>query len=196
MTAIAAQLRPVAKSEKPKKLITLDAFTRLYTDRSDGYRYQWNNGIVEKIPRNMNRSQLNLAWNLTRLFSNTLAYKGRGALAWEVAMFLPTANRNRIADLAYLTEEQLKEQDDKTPSVSPFVIEIISKNDTAYELDEKLGQYFDNGVQVVWQIFPKSKTVNVYTSPESVKICRETTICSAFPVLADFDIAAADIFGQ
>ena len=49
-------------------------------------------------------------------------------------MFLPSANRNRIGDLAYLTHQQLKEQEDLFPSVSTFVLEIISKNDKADEI--------------------------------------------------------------
>jgi Uma2 family endonuclease len=139
-------------------------------------------------------SQLNIARNLSRLFSQTTAYKNKGELAWEVVMFLPTANRNRVGYLAYLTDKQLEEDDDKTPSVSSFVIEVISKNDTAYELGKKLNEYFDYGVQVVWQIFPQLKTVHVYTSPETVKICRGATVCSAFPSLPDFNITAQDIF--
>ena len=194
MTAVAAQIRPVAKAEKAKRLITLETFIRLYSNKSDGYRYEWNNGVVEKTTRNMNRSQLYIAQNLTRLFSHTKAYRERGELDKEVIMFLPDANRNRIADLAYLTKEQLQEVDDLKPSLSSFVIEIISKNDTTYEVSKKLNQYFDNGVEVVWQILPHLQTIHVYTSPETVKICRGATICSASPVLADFNIAAQDVF--
>ena len=193
MTA-AAQIRPVAKAEKAKRLITLETYVRLYSNKSDGYRYEWNNGVVEKTTRKMNRSQLYIAKNLVRLFSKTKAYHEGGELDKEVIMFLPTANRNRIADLAYLTKEQFHETDDLKPSLSPFVIEIISKNDTSYELEKKLSQYFDNGVEVVWQILPQLQTIHVYTSPETVKICRGTTICSASPVLADFNIAAQDVF--
>ena len=193
MTAVAAQIRPVAKAKKAKRLITLETFVRLYSNKSDGYRYEWNNGVVEKTPR-MSRSQLYLVHKLTRLFSQTQAYKNKDGLFTDVIMFLPTANRTRIADLAYLTKEQLQEVDDLKPSLSSFVIEIISKNDTTYEVSKKLNQYFDNGVEVVWQILPQLQTVYVYTSLETVKICRGATICSASPVLADFNIAAQDVF--
>ena len=158
MTAVAAQIRPVAKAEKAKRLITLETFVRLYSNKSDGYRYEWNNGIVEKTPR-MSRSQLYLVHKLTRLFSQTQAYKNKDGLFTNVIMFLPTSNRTRIADLAYLTKEQLQEVDDLKPSLSSFVIEIISKNDTTYEVSKKLNQYFDNGVEVVWQILPQLQKI-------------------------------------
>jgi Uma2 family endonuclease len=195
MTATAIQTMPLEKQVKPKRQITLEAFHRQYADREDGYRYEWNNGIVEKTPRfTMQRSQIRIAQILTRAFMHTFAYKAMGELAWEVPMFLPKANRNRIADLAYLTEAQVKEQDDLHSSVSSFVIEVISKNDTADDIQLKLEQYFADGVQVVWQIFPKLKSVHVFTSPVDVKICRGAAICSASPALPDFEIAAQDVF--
>lgn len=195
MTVLATQIQPIQKQVKLKSPLTLEAFHRRYADREDIYRYEWNNGIVEKNRRlTMNRSQLEIVHNLSRFFMTTSAFKALGELEREVIMFLPKANRNRIADLAYLTKAQWKEKDDLHPSVSSFVIEIISKNDTADEIQLKLEQYFDNGVQVVWQIFAKQKTVYVYTSPIDVKVCRGSAICSASPALPDFNIAAQDIF--
>ncbi len=195
MTATATQISPLEKQAKTKLPVTLEAYHRRYADREDGYRYEWNNGIVEKTPRfTMNRSQVRIGQILTLHFMRTQAFRAMGTLWCEVSMFLPKANRNRIADLAYLTEEQVKDQEDLHSSVSTFVIEVISKNDTAEEIQLKLEQYFDNGVQVVWQIFPKQKSIHVFTSPTDVKICRGATICSASPALPDYEIAAQDVF--
>jgi Uma2 family endonuclease len=184
--------KPFAK--KTQRLITLEAFHRLYDNKEDVYKYEWNNGIVEKTPRTMNRSQLEIVQILSRLFTTTQAYKNMGELEKEVKMFLPKANRTRIADLAYLTQAQIKDKNDISPSVSEFVIEIISKTDRADDIDAKLDEYFNDGVKVVWQIFPQLKKVEVYTSPENVVICRGATICSASTVLPDFFIAAEDVF--
>ena len=192
MTAITS-LNPII-DKKGKREISLETFHKLYDNREDDYKYEWHNGIVEKTPRTMNRSQLLIVQRLTRLFLQTIAFKQMGELEREVKMFLPKANRTRVADLAFLTAEGVKEQDDIRPSLSEFVIEIISKNDKANDIQEKLEEYFADGVKVVWHIFPKMNLVEVYTSPDSVTICRGATICSAFPVLLDFEIAAQDIF--
>jgi Uma2 family endonuclease len=179
--------------EKSKRLITLETFHRLYDNRKDDYKYEWCNGIVEKTPR-INRSQLFIVQNLSRLFLQTAAFKNRGELEREIKMFLPKANRSCVADLAYLTPAQIRETDDIRPGISEFVIEIISKNDKAHDIQEKLEEYFADGIKVVWQIYPKLKLVEVYTSPDDVKICRGTAICSAAPVLLDFNMAAEDLF--
>jgi Uma2 family endonuclease len=180
--------------EKAKRLITLEAFHNLYDNREDDYKYEWCNGVVEKTPRTMNRSQLLIVHNLSRLFLQTAAFKNQGELEREVKMFLPKANRSRVADLAYLTPAQIRETDDIRPGISEFVIEIISKNDKAEDIQEKLDQYFANGIKVVWHIFPKLKLVEVYSAPDIVKICRGTAVCSAAPVLPDFNIEAQDLF--
>ena len=191
--AIASEPKPIKKTPR---ILTLAQFHRLYDNREDDYKYEWHNGIVEKSPRTMNRSQLFIVQNLSRFFMLTQAFNKFGELEREVKMFLPKANRSRIADLAYLTADQVKEQDDITPGISPFVIEVISKNDTADEIKEKLEEYFADGVQVVWHIYPKREVVEVYTSPEIVKICKGNAICSAAPVLLDFEVPAQAIFGK
>lgn len=187
-------LNTIEHKEKAKRLITLETFHRLYDNREDDYKYEWHNGIVEKNPRTMNRSQLFIVQKLTRLFLNTMAFQQQGELEREVKMFLPKANRTRVADVAYLTAEQVRETDDIRPGISDFVIEIISKNDKAHDVQEKLEEYFADGIKVVWHIYPKLNLVEVYTTPDNVKICRGAAICSAAPVLPDFNIAAQDIF--
>jgi Uma2 family endonuclease len=184
----------VENKEKSKRLITLETFHRLYDNREDDYKYEWRNGIVEKTPRTMNRSQLFIVQKLSRFFMKTAAFQQQGELEREVKMFLPKANRTRVADLAYLTADEVRETDDIRPSISEFVIEIISKTDRAHDVQEKLDEYFADGIKVVWQIYPKLKLVEVYSAPDNVKICRGLAICSAAPVLPDFNIAAQDIF--
>ena len=78
--------------------------------------------------------------------------------------------------------------------MSTFVVEIISKHDTAYEVDSKMDEYFDVGVRMVWHVFPESKKVYIYSSPFDIKVCRDNIICNAEEVIEGFSIPAKDIF--
>jgi Uma2 family endonuclease len=78
--------------------------------------------------------------------------------------------------------------------IPEFVIEIISVNDTVGEVEAKLNEYFKAGVRVVWLIFIEEQAIEIYTSRRNVTICLENDICSASPVLPDFEISVADIF--
>ena len=77
-----------------------------------------------------------------------------------------------------------------------FVIEIISPTDRSVKVEEKVLEYFEAGVKVVWLLFPKTQTVHVYTSPISVIICRGDRVCSAAPVVVDFEIRAEEVFAK
>jgi Uma2 family endonuclease len=183
-----------ASGTAAKRLVSLESFLARYTNREDPYKYEWNNGIVEKKPRTMNRDQLKILQNLMRLFTRTKAYAAMGELLSEVDMLMQTANRTRRADIVYMSGMQLQESHKGELSVCAFVAEVISKNDQINEMEEKLAEYFDNGVQVVWVIFPKSKQVKVYRSVRDITVRFGGDICSATPVLPDFEMSVNDIF--
>ncbi len=183
-----------ASGTAAKRLVSLESFLARYTNREDPYKYEWNNGVVEKKPRTMNRDQLKILQNLMRLFTRTKAYAAMGELLSEVDMLMQTANRTRRADIVYMSGMQLQESRKGELSVCSFVAEVISKNDQINEVEEKLAEYFDNGVQVAWVIFPKLKQVKVYRSVRDITVRFGDDICSAAPVLPDFEMSVNEIF--
>ena len=177
-----------------KRLVSLESFLARYTNREDPFKYEWKNGIVEKKPRTMNRDQLFIFQNLLKYFIRLKEFLGGAAIICEVDMYLASANRTRRADIAYLPVMQMQSSRNGELSVCPFVAEVISKNDQINEVEEKLSEYFDNGVQVVWVIFPKLKQVKVYRSVRDITVRFGDDICSAAPVLPDFEMSVNDIF--
>ena len=114
-------------------------------------------------------------------------------LVAELDMFLPTANRTRRADFGVLTAKQVVASVNDDMSPARFVIEIISKNDQINEVGQKLIEYFNNGVEVVWVIFPTLKKVEIYRSLRDITICFDADICSTSPVLPDFEISVDNL---
>ena len=188
----AATLSTVKKNTI-KRHITLEKFLERYTNKEDPFKYEWNKGIVEKKNRTMNRNQFLIYQRLLKLFVKTKTFSNDGIIMSEVDMYLPTVNRTRRTDIAVLTGDQTAESIDGNPTVCPFAIEVISKNDQINEVEEKIIEYFDNGVQVVWVIFPKVKKVEVYTSIRHVTICFGEDMCSANPVMIDFNISVNEL---
>jgi Uma2 family endonuclease len=194
MVAAAHQNMDQKKDEKVKRFITLEKFIERYTNREDPFKYEWNNGTIEKKPKTMNRDQTKILQKLMRLFAKTKAYANGGELINEVDMYMKSAKRTRRRDIVYMTAQQIIDSENGELSVCPFVIEVISKNDQINDIGEKMIEYFDNGVEAVWVIFPKLKKVEVYTSVKKVSICFGNDICSAAPVLPDFSISVNELF--
>jgi Uma2 family endonuclease len=101
----------------------------------------------------------------------------------------------RRADVAYLSIEQIAQTKLGIDVIPEFVIEILSESDNVNKVEEKVAEYFKAGVKVVWNIYFEQKVVYVYTSRKSVKICTDNDICSASPVLEDFEISVQELLG-
>ena len=151
MTATVAQSPP--KNEKAavkaKRLISLESFLSRYPNREDTFKYEWNKGIIEKTPRTMNRDHSTIQAGLLAYFYSNPSFRKYFGFIVELDMYIPSKDRTRRADMAFLTRQQMEDSKKGDVSVAPFVIEVISSNDKLNETETKLNEYFDNGVQVV-----------------------------------------------
>lgn len=172
--------------------ISLDDFLRLYSDMGDGFKYEWNNGRIEKIA-SMNQTQISIFRILSRLFLKTTAFEQEGIFISETDM-KTSPHQLRRPDLSIYSSQQEEKMINGENQIASWVGEVISPSDNVNTINKKLDEYFAAGVQVVWHIFPESNQVYVYTAPDEVTICRGRRICSGKPALGDFEISAGAIF--
>lgn len=191
-TAAIDQQTEQKKIEKKPRRVSKARFLREYADREDGYKYEWNNGAVEKTQA-MNQQQAEIYFILLTYFQKGAAAEAGGGLITETDMYTSTVQLRR-PDIAFYSGEQRKWMKKGENQIPAWVVEIISSNDQVNLINQKLDEYFQAGVQVVWHIFPESQQVYVYTSPEQVTICRGKTICSAAPALEDLEVSAEELF--
>lgn len=121
------------------------------------------------------------------------ALKDSGILYQETDIWIDE-NRKRVADLAYFDNIQIEAMATGKKQVPAFVIELLSKNDMLQEIEEKLQDYFDVGVQLVWYISPKFKKIYAYTSNNEVQIYTAGSVVTAAPVLPDFMVEIDKLF--
>ncbi len=183
----------IRQGQKP---ISWKDFQRKYLSRVDGFKYEWVNGLMEKRTRSMDKSQLYLLFNLQKLFRKLLNQGAvDGDLISEPDLFFLTNHRR--PDIAWLTTAQIYSlADPDAYEVPAFVIEVISTNDQINKMKEKMANYRDAGVQVVWHVFPNFEQVDVYSGPnlDKMTICSGDAICSAAPALPGFEIPASEVF--
>jgi Uma2 family endonuclease len=170
---------------------TLEAF--MDWEPTDGFKYEWSNGEIIQSS-GMKKKQYFIYNILSKLFYEK-GYHVRGTLMAEPDVML-SASQMRRPDIAYFTNEQVEKGRQGEDVIPAFVIEVLSETDQAYRIEEKIGEYFKAGVQVVWNILPEQEVVYVYTSRKQVTICLDDDICSAAPVLAEFAISINTLFAQ
>lgn len=115
---------------------------------------------------------------LVRLFEDTVRGPDVAFVAW-----------NRLPDRRI----PLKPVPDVVPN---FVIEILSSGNTYSEMSRKRREYFHAGVQLIWMIEPRDRTVAVFRSSTDVKVVREGGIITGEQVLPDWTINTADLFAR
>ncbi len=107
-------------------------------------------------------------------------------------------NRVRRADTAFhrldrLTAEQAQSEG-HCPVVPDLVVEVVSPNDLAYEVNEKRNEWLEAGAQLVWVVYPDRQEVHAHRPDGTVTLFRRTDTLTAEPVLPDFRVPVADLF--
>jgi Uma2 family endonuclease len=106
-------------------------------------------------------------------------------------------DRVRAPDVCFFTKERMP---DGVPEgyqeiVPDLVVEIVSPNDTALEVQQKTEEWLRVGVRLVWTMYPETRTIAVAQEPGSVRILHEGDTLSGEPVLPGFSIPVAALFG-
>lgn len=169
---------------------TLEEFLQWETE--DGFKYEWNDGEIIKF-KGMDKKEMYIFDLLLELLIEK-GLKKQGSLIPEQNVML-TGIQMRRPDIAYFSKVQIQNGRYGKDEIPEFVIEIISTYDNLNRVEEKITEYFKAGVKVVWNILPEQKLVYVYTSRKQVQICMDDDICSAAPVLPEFEVKVSEIFG-
>lgn len=104
----------------------------------------------------------------------------------------------RVPDVAFISWERFPNReliDEPIPDLAPdLAVEVLSKSNTAAEMDRKLYDYFDAGVRLVWYADPDTRTVSVYTSPTDARLLSESDTLDGGTVLPGFRLLISDWF--
>jgi len=155
--------------------------------------YEWFYGKLEAKYLNMRNNVLYIVSNLLDKLKKTNEYKQVGEFFAQYQCRLDE-NQIRIPDLCFLTKQQILSGAKNENPIPEFVIEIISKNDQVNKIENKVLEYFRSGVKLVWHIFPKFKMVRIFHSLKNINNYTDNDICSASPVLNDFEISVNELF--
>ena len=80
------------------------------------------------------------------------------------------------------------------PIAPDLAVEVVSPNDLAYEVDEKVEEYLRVGVQLVWVVHPNIRTVFVYRPDGTFALVRQSDQLSGGVVVPGFSCAVRDLF--
>lgn len=112
--------------------------------------------------------------------------------------FPKSPDKVRRADAAFhrldrLTLEQVRSEGHCTV-VPDLVVEVVSPNDLAYEVDTKRIEWLEAGAQLVWVVYPEKQNIHAFAADGTVRLFSSTDTLTAEPVLPDFRVAVEELF--
>jgi len=101
----------------------------------------------------------------------------------------------RGPDIAYYEDvDQFEDLPQKWGDIPPrLAVEVLSPNDGASYLTQKIQDYLDNGVEVVWVIDPDTKTVGVYSKAGVQFLSEKQTLTGGY-ILPGFRVKVSELF--
>ncbi len=101
----------------------------------------------------------------------------------------------RAPDVAFIRKERLVEEEEGFSQIVPdLVVEVVSPQDTPTYLSDKVNEWLEAGVAVVWVIDPKQRRVEVWQADGTHQLLEEGAILSGEPVLPRFQIPVRSLF--
>ena len=122
------------------------------------------------VERKMGSESSVIAGIILTILSNFIRGKRMGCVAGadcSYQCFPDAPNKVRKPDVSFVRSGRLP--GDKSPTghtkIAPdLAVEVLSPNDNASEIDDKIVEYLAAGVKLVWVVNPTSRTVRVHPS--------------------------------
>ena len=178
-----------------EKTMTADELIRM---ADDGWRYELVEGELRKIspPGSQHGAiALDLGWRLAQFVNqNKLGQVFAAETGFLISRDPDTV---RAPDVAFVSKSQIQRCGlpvSYYPEAPALVVEVVSPDDTAEEVDSKMRCWLNAGTQLAWVVYPGGRTITVYRSLDDIRVLTEADTLSGENVVPGFECPVADIF--
>lgn len=141
-----------------------------------------------------------LAGELVRILGNFVKPRKLGIVSGEGGMMRLFPGLVRIPDVAFAAGDKFPDRRvprKPIPSLVPdLAVEVLSASNTTKEMSDKLADYFESGVRLVWYIDPPRRTVQVFTAPDDFQILSENDTLMGGDILPGFELSLREFFQE
>ena len=169
-----------------------------YPELRDRNGYEYLEGKWVKVPTGA-ESNWNAFQALRRMDNHVTMNDGGVVLPGECALQIwPVRPKSyRKPDGSFFQKGRLP--GDRVPQgmvhVPPdLVIESMSPHDKGQEMEDKIQEYFEAGVRLVWVLYPKTRTVHVYRADGTALRLTEDDTLSGEDIIVGFKVRVGDLF--
>jgi Uma2 family endonuclease len=166
----------------------------LRTAPEDGRKRELVDGAIVVSPAGARHGLISV-----RISTRLAAFVGSGrhgyVLDSSTGFRLPNGNV-RLPDVAYVSRERAGEEplgEDFVEVPPDLAVEVLSPSDRPRSVLDKVGEYLQAGVRIVWVIDPSRRRAAVYRSATETREVREEDLLDGEDVLPGFACRLADV---
>lgn len=170
----------------------------LLTMPDGGARYELVEGELRKLPPAGNihgNRTMRLGWRLAQYVEmNELGVVFAAETGFKLRSNPDTV---RAPDISFINKKRVEEAGEFEgfwPGAPDLAVEVVSPGDTYTEVGEKVEEYLRAGVQAVWVVDPRRRTITVYLSLSDITILGEPDTLSGGNLIPGFRCKVAEIF--
>jgi Uma2 family endonuclease len=164
----------------------------------DDCRYDLIRGVLYQMSPAGGRHGM-LAAELARRLGNHVVERRLGRVFGAETGFVLARDPDTVLgpDVAFVATERLppEEEWDRFPRLAPdLAAEIFSPSERGPSVREKVREYLDAGVRLVWIVDPRRRTVTVYTPDGASRVVTDSEELDGGEVLPGFRLPLAELF--
>jgi len=108
-------------------------------------------------------------------------------------------NHGRKPDVVYVRFERMNDRsvpEGDLHIVPDLAVEVLSPGNSGIEVEEKLGEYQDAGIPLIWIVNPGPRTIRVYRNDGTVRLLHADDSIENEPLLPGFVLKVGDVFPE
>ena len=160
--------------------------------------YELVDGIL--VEKTVGFEESIIAGYILTLLNNFVLPPRARVVAGEAGTIQLDINLVRIPDVSFFSWDRLPGgalPDEPIPLLVPdLAVEVISRSNTRKEMDDKLKEYFEKGVRLVWYVRPRTRVVDVYTAPDRFTRLSASMQLDGGDVLPGFSVQVGELFAM
>jgi Uma2 family endonuclease len=180
-------------AEATTQLLTADDML----DRTGQGRWELVRGEVREMPP-AGWEHGRCVLRLTLRLGNYVEAQGLGEVIGGETGFLISRHPDtvRAPDIAFIGRGKSPDQAPKgwAATVPDLVVEVVSPWDRVGEVEEKIADWLNFGVQLLWTAYPGTRTVHVHRPAQAVRVLGEGDTLEGEEVVPGFSLLVSEIF--
>jgi Uma2 family endonuclease len=183
-------LQPLPGTATEQDVLAMDAHEDRLCELVEGVLVEKAMSIRESI----------LAAALIEFLRAFVVPRNLGLVSGEAGLVRLMPGLIRIPDVGFFSWDRLPNRRVPREVIAPvapnLAVEVLSESNTRAEMTRKRREYFAAGVQLVWQVDPDARTVEVFTTADQFVVRTEADMLDGAEVLPGFSLPLRTLFAE